>query len=105
MNEEAQYPVQQFSQDSSRVRDLEEKVRLLKDRLLLLGQTLVNEREKSLFDLREAKKAILILKEDNKKIKDLLSRMVEQISNMARKEELLILQRQFDLFREHKKEK
>ena len=54
------------------------------------------------------KKGLILLKgfsKDNKRIKDLLTRMAEQVSNMARKEEVLILQRQFDLFREHKKEK
>ena len=39
------------------------------------------------------------LKEENTRIKELLQRVTEQISSTARKEELEILQRQFDLFR------
>ena len=85
---------------TSKLRDIEEKQRLLKDRILLIGKSLVDERDKSFKDIQEIKKSLFILKEDSQKIKEAVQRISFQVNNMARKEELLILQRQFDLFRD-----
>ena len=86
--------------DATRLRDIEEKQRLLKDRLLLVGQSLVDEREKNFSDIQGLKKEMIRVKEENKRIQELLKRVTEQLGNSARKEELMMLQRQFDLFRE-----
>ncbi|MBX4211931.1 hypothetical protein KW787_00545 [Candidatus Pacearchaeota archaeon] len=83
----------------TRLRDIEEKQRLLRDRILLLGQTLVEEREKSFKEVQEMKKITLKLKEENDRMKEFLQRVTEQLGSTARKEELMMLQRQFDLFR------
>lgn len=85
---------------NTKLRDLEEKQRILKDRVLLVSQSLVDERDKDFTQIEELKKEVIRLKEDNKRMKDILERMAEQTSEMARKSELAILQRQFDLFRE-----
>jgi hypothetical protein len=91
---------QQYSSDvNTRLRDIEERQRLLKDRILLIGQNLVEEREKTFQDIQEMKKIVLELKMEGVKMKDFLQRLSEQISESARKEELMILQRQFDMFR------
>ncbi|MDO8460698.1 MAG: hypothetical protein Q7S74_06315 [Nanoarchaeota archaeon] len=89
-----------FSDINTRIRDLEDRQRLLKDRMLLVGQTFVKERESSFGDLQEMKTILIQLQEDQKRIKDMLKRFGEQLDKSARKEELMILQRQFDLFRE-----
>ena len=86
-------------QDFSRIRDVEERVRLLKDRALLIGQTLVDEREKTSKEILEIKKSLMIMKEENTRIKEVLERVTEQLGNVSRKDELIILQRQFDLLR------
>jgi len=88
-----------FSDINTRIRDLEEKQRLLKDKLLLVGDGFVKERDRNFQDIQELKKIVIKLEEDNKRLKDLLMRISELIDKTARKEELLILQRQFDLFR------
>ena len=82
------------------MRDLEEKQSLLRDRILLISQTLIQERDKTFSDVLELKKTLSALKEETAKIKEFLQRVSEQLDNMARKEELAILQRQFDLFRQ-----
>jgi len=82
-----------------RLRDLEEKNRLVRDRVLLLGQSVIDERDKSFREIQEMKSNLIILKEDVNRLKELLQRMAEQIIQMARKEELMILQRQLDLLR------
>ena len=88
-----------FSDINTRIRDLEEKQRLLKDKLLLVGDGFVKERDRNFQDIQELKKVVVKLEEDNKRLKDLLMRISELIDKTARKEELSILQRQFDLFR------
>ena len=45
------------------------------------------------------KKEILLLKEETSRMHELLDRMAEQIGKMARKEKLMMLQRQFDVLR------
>ena len=94
---------QYFSDINARLRDVEEKQRLLKDRTLLIGQNLIDEKEDTFKDIQELKKIVLILKEENIKMKEFIQRMGEQISELARKEELMVLQRQFDIFKPHLK--
>ena len=89
-----------FTDYGTKLRDLEEKIRLLKDRLLLVGKSMIEQREKTLEEMGEMKKAILKLSEENSRMRELLGRVSEQLSSSARKEELLILQRQLDLLRE-----
>ena len=103
--EENTAAIQQFySNDQMRLRDLDDHLRLLRERVLLIGQTLISEKEKSLIEIREIKTSIFQLKEENTRIKEILSNMTEQIDKLARKEDLSILQRQFDLFRDKKLE-
>jgi hypothetical protein len=94
------YSGQQFFTDVNvRIRDLEDKQRILKDRMVLVGDSLVREREKSFREIQELKKIVVRLAEENKRMKDLLQRVGERVDMGARREELNILQRQFDLFR------
>lgn len=96
---------EQYSQDytsfdsQSLLRNLEEKQHLLKDRILIIGKSFVDEREKNFFESQNLKKEIILIKEEHKRMKELLQRVSEQLSNTARREELLILQRQLDLLR------
>ena len=94
---------QYFSDIHTRLRDIEEKQRLLKDRTLLIGQNLVEERKKDFNEMQEMKKTILQLKEENIRMKEFLQRMSEQVSELARKEEVMIIQRQLDILSPYKK--
>lgn len=95
------YP-QAYAPDSSmQVHDLEEKHHLLKDRLLLIGKSLIEEKEKNSRELQEIKRDLVVLKEDHLRMKELLQRIAEQLTTLARKEELAILQRQLNLFRKN----
>ena len=84
---------------ASKLRDMEEKQRLLKDRVLLIGQSLIEQREKSFDDIQEIKKTLMLLQDESSRIKELLERVTEQLNSVARKEELAIIQRQLDLIR------
>jgi len=96
-----EYSNQQFFLDlNTRIRNLEDRQQLMNERVLLTGKTLVEEREKNFEDIQSLKKSVLQLKEESKKMGEVLKRMTEQIDSLARKEEILMLKRQFDLFRE-----
>ena len=90
-----------FSDVNTRIRDLEERQRLMKDRVLLISDSFVKERDKNFNEIQEMKGIVEILREENIRLKELLMRMTELVNRAARKEELMILQRQFDLFRKH----
>ena len=89
-----------FTELGTRLKDMEEKQRLINERTLLLGKTLVDGREKNFSEMQDMKKMLLELKKDSDNMKRILLRMTEQFTNVAQKEELMTLQRQFDLFRE-----
>jgi len=94
---------QYFSDINTRIRDLEEKHRLLKDRTLLIGQNLVEDKESISAELRGLKKSVMQLTEENLKMGKFVQRIAEQMAKSARKEELMILQRQFDMLKPHMK--
>ena len=58
---ETEYAGPAFGGVSIKIRDLEEKQRILKDRLLLIGQNLIEIKEKNNEDLLEIKKNIEII--------------------------------------------
>lgn len=89
-----------FAEVHTRLRDIEEKQRLIKDRVILLGKTLIDERDKTFKEIQDMKKIVIKIQEENKRMKEFLQRVSEQLETTARKEELMILQRQFDLFRQ-----
>ena len=87
----------QFSSDiNMKLQDLEERQRLQKERTLLIGNSLIENREKTFKEIQELKKILLKLKEDNLRMKEFIQRMSDLFSESARKEELMILQRQFE---------
>src|SRR3989344_3033897 len=69
-----------YSDISVKLRDIEEKQNIIKDRVLLIGENLVFE------------------KENIDKIKNAIERMIDDTNNFVRKNEFEILQRQFQMF-------
>lgn len=89
-----------FADLNIRIRDLEEKQRLLKDRVVLVGQSFVEQRDKTFNDIQELKQKMTTIEIEQRRIKELLKRIAEQVDQFARREELMIVQRQLDLLRE-----
>ena len=89
---------QYFIDVNTRLKDIEERQRLLKDRLLLIGKNVIEDRESMFTEIQELKKTMLKVKEENLKIQDFFKKIADQLSESARKEEVLMLQRQLDLF-------
>lgn len=86
-----------FPEINTRIRDIEEKQRLLKDRIILLGDNLVSEKDYLFNELQEIKKLTLMLKEEQSRMKAFIQQMSEIVNEAARKEELMIIQRQLDM--------
>ena len=82
----------------TRMNEIEEKQRLLKDRVLLIGENLISTREEYEKQSLEFKKQIKQMEFEIKSIKQLNKRIVEELDNFARKTELEILERQTKIF-------
>lgn len=80
------------------IKDLEEKQRNLKDRLLLIGQNLIDFKEKNDEETLNLKKDVESMKEDLSKIKSFLETISGEMSKFAKKEDLEILKKQAKMF-------
>lgn len=97
--EQQDFPLNAFlSEFSAKIRDIEEKQRLVRDRLLLVGQNLIETKEKYSENFNELISDVEKLKSDVIRMKSLLRNLSEDYSKFARKEELAILSRQFKMF-------
>jgi len=94
---EQQYPPQ-YSDINVKLRDIEEKQNLIKDRLLLIGENLLAEKEETQLEVDSLKKQLFSLTSEVNKIKLAVQRLSESHQNFARKTELTILKKQFEMF-------
>jgi hypothetical protein len=83
---------------NAKLRDIEEKQRIQKDRLLLISKNLIEIKEDSNTKFLDIKKELEIIKQNMKKIKSFLDIITEEISNFARKEDVEILSKQAKMF-------
>lgn len=87
-----------FSDLNVKLRDIEEKQNLIKDRLLLIGENLVSEKEETEAEVNTLKKRVSSLEAEIKKIKLVIQRLIEAQDNFARRTDLNILRKQFEMF-------
>ena len=80
------------------IQDLEERQRNLKDRLILIGQNLIDFRDETEEDILDIKKDLEILKNTVSKIKDFIETLSGELSKFAKKEDLDILIKQAKMF-------
>ena len=92
------YSMQGFDETALRLRDLEEKQRVLRDRLLLIGENLVDVKEETNEKMIEIKKDIQNLKQTLERVLSFLESFSSEISSFARKEDLQILAKQAKMF-------
>ncbi|PNX47552.1 MAG: hypothetical protein BV456_10840 [Thermoplasmata archaeon M8B2D] len=92
------YSNQFFSDFSTKIRDLEERQSMLKDRLLLVGQNLVEMKEKTTSEILELKKNMETVKRNMERLVGFLETSSEEFSKFARKEDLEILAKQAKMF-------
>jgi uncharacterized coiled-coil DUF342 family protein len=98
--QEANSPSQNpFIDVNTRVRNIEEKNNLLKDRIVLIGNSLVSLREKSFSDIQELKSQVQNISSEISSLKQIVQNLAEISQKYAKQSDIDILKRQFDLFR------
>lgn len=103
MDEQIQ-PMQQdpinalLAEFGTRLSEIEEKQRLIKDRILLIGENLISTKEDSLKQDSEIKKQLKQINSEISSLKQLLTRIINEMPNFARRSELEILGRQMKIF-------
>jgi hypothetical protein len=103
MPEETNSQTEQFlGEANARIRSLEERQRILKDRLLLIGQNLIEMRESTNEKTLEIKKDIEILKQNMERMISFLESASTEFSKFAKKEDLEILYKQAKMFKPQK---
>jgi hypothetical protein len=95
---EEDYENQYFTETSTKVRDLEEKQRIIKDRILLIGQNLIEMKEDVHANFLEIKKDLEIMKREIERLKSFFETASGEFSKFAKKEELEILSKQAKMF-------
>src|SRR4030042_6773352 len=98
MAEQTDYAGQFVTDLNAKMRDIEEKQRVLKDRLLLIGQNLVEIKEKTNLKILEIKKDVEIMKQDINKLSSFLETVSTEFSKFAKKDDLEILIKQAKMF-------
>jgi hypothetical protein len=83
---------------SVRMRDLEEKNRILKDRTLLIGENLIESKEDLEKDILELKTKIDFIEKEILRLKSIIETIMDETSNFARKSQLDIIERQMEMF-------
>ena len=87
-----------LSEFGTRLTEIEEKQRLIKDRLLLIGENLISTKEGIEEQNLEFKNQLKQTTFEIKSLKQITKRIVNELENFARKPELETLQRQMKMF-------
>lgn len=98
MAEQMDYTGQILSEISAKMRDVEEKQRVSKDRLLLIGQNLVEIKETTSKKILEIKKDVEIMKQEIERLSSFLETVSSEFSKFAKKDDLDILIKQAKMF-------
>lgn len=88
----------EYPDPNIKLRDLEEKQRLLKDRILLIGNNLIETKKENTKKILELKKDIEIIKENMERIRTFLQTIAEEFSKFATKDDLEIVSKQARMF-------
>lgn len=97
--EQYQNPINSLlSEFGARLNEVEEKQRIARDRVLLIGENLVSIKQESEERYFELKRSLSEIKLELKNLKQLLYRVVNEIPNFARKSEIEILENQSKIF-------
>ena len=80
------------------IRSIEEKQKIIKDRILLIGQNLIETKEKNSQEILNLKKDVEILKREIGRLKEFLETLSGEFSSFAKKSDLDILVKQAKMF-------
>ena len=99
MEEEGYQEDPYFMELNTKIRDLEEKQRILKDRTMLIGENLIELKEEVQTGIIEIKRELETMKQQVERLKSFLETASGEFSKFARKEDLEILSKQAKMFK------
>ena len=82
----------------SRVRSLEGKYNLLRDRALIINQNMIDQYQRTNSEMKSLEEDIKEVKHSVFQIKETLKHLVREIENFARKDEMNVLERYINLW-------
>ena len=97
--EEEGYADQQYIDPTTQIRDLEEKHKILKDRILLIGQNLIDLKEKMEQKMIDTKKETEELKQKIDRMTSFMETVSTEFSKFAKKDDVEILSKQIQLLK------
>ncbi len=83
---------------NTKLHDLEEKQRIIKNQVLLIGKNLIDFREKLNIELIEIKKEMETMKENIERLTSFLGAASDEFQNFARKDDVEVLSKQMRMF-------
>jgi len=96
--QQVNYAANIMSEVNTKIRDLEERQRLLKERVILIGQNLIDSKEALEKQVTELKTNTEQMKKDMETIKSAIIRITEDLDKKARRSDVEILNRQMKMF-------
>lgn len=86
-----------FLDINTKIRDLEEKQRMVKDRLLLVGQNLIETKEKFGSEIIEIKKSLDMMKSTMERLISFLEIASSEFQKFAKREEVELLSKKIKM--------
>ena len=78
---------------NTRLRDIDERNRLIRERVLLLGKNLISSRQDVEDELKENKKDNIEIKADLEKLKKTSSSLLTEFNKFVKREEIVLVER------------
>ena len=82
-----------LSDFNTRLRDLDERNKLIRERVLLLGKNLISSRQDTDEEIKEIKHDNIIIKNDLEKIKKTTNALLTEFNKFVKREEIIIIER------------
>jgi len=82
-----------LSDFNTRLRDIDERNKLIRERVLLLGKNLISSRQDTEDKLKEIKKENQEIKKENQEIKKTTNKLISEFSKFVKREEITIIER------------
>lgn len=96
--QQTDYAGQFLGDVNAKVRDIEEKQKILRDRLLLIGQNLIEMKEGTTQKILGIKKDVETMKQTLERLSSFMETVSGEFSKFAKKEDLEILTKQAKMF-------
>ena len=82
-----------LSDFNTRLRDIDERSRLIRERVLLLGKNLISTKQDTEDDLKTIKKENADIKEDLAKLKKVSSSLLSEFNKFVKRDEMVLVER------------